>query len=517
MATLNIEGRKVTVDDAFLSLSPDEQNETVDEIAASLGIKAKSSQYAEDGTYDDSWFAQVTSGGNRGMAALLGTPVDLTNMTLGGIKNGVNSAFGTDFETSDKPAFGSAHIREMMGEAIKKPSRDPFKRFASRVAEEVGATVVPGLGAISKAQKPLQVAAQTATSALASGTGAATAQQLAPDNPTAELLGQMAGGLSASGFAAKFAKDKAQRAIEAAVPSVDDLKADAGNLYRTAGKRGVTAGRSDVQRMAAKFDELLDGEGITIAGDVAAEYPKLATAQRRIRQYAQTGQMTVPEMQTMRKSLQKAAASTDPDEARMGMKLLNEWREFVNPMAPEIRTADGLYHRAMKAEHLDTLDELAESKAGQFTGSGYENALRTEYRGLERKLIKGKEKGFTPTEEAAIKKVSQGTPMSRSLSALGRLKPTGPMSAATSVGLPGIVGTMAGGPVAGIGLAALVGGGGSTGRMLAQNMTMRHADLANMLVRNGAPVEEVKLLSPDVLKALAATFAGQSANQQSTK
>lgn len=40
MATLTIEGRKVKVDDAFLSLSPEEQADTVDEIAASLGIAA---------------------------------------------------------------------------------------------------------------------------------------------------------------------------------------------------------------------------------------------------------------------------------------------------------------------------------------------------------------------------------------------------------------------------------------------------------------------------------------------
>lgn len=40
MATLNINGRKVKVDDIFLSLSPDEQNAAVDEIAASLGKMA---------------------------------------------------------------------------------------------------------------------------------------------------------------------------------------------------------------------------------------------------------------------------------------------------------------------------------------------------------------------------------------------------------------------------------------------------------------------------------------------
>ncbi len=40
MATLNIEGRRVTVDDAFLSLSPEEQEATVNEIVRQMGISS---------------------------------------------------------------------------------------------------------------------------------------------------------------------------------------------------------------------------------------------------------------------------------------------------------------------------------------------------------------------------------------------------------------------------------------------------------------------------------------------
>ena len=36
MPTLNIEGRRVKVDDSFLQLSPDQQNATVEEIASSF-------------------------------------------------------------------------------------------------------------------------------------------------------------------------------------------------------------------------------------------------------------------------------------------------------------------------------------------------------------------------------------------------------------------------------------------------------------------------------------------------
>lgn len=44
MATLNIEGRKVKVDDAFLQLSPEEQDRTVNEIASQIGVKKVENQ-----------------------------------------------------------------------------------------------------------------------------------------------------------------------------------------------------------------------------------------------------------------------------------------------------------------------------------------------------------------------------------------------------------------------------------------------------------------------------------------
>lgn len=42
MATLNIQGQKVKVDDAFLSMSPEQQNATVEEIAGKLGVAPES-------------------------------------------------------------------------------------------------------------------------------------------------------------------------------------------------------------------------------------------------------------------------------------------------------------------------------------------------------------------------------------------------------------------------------------------------------------------------------------------
>lgn len=47
MATLNINGRRVTVDDSFLSLSSEQQNATVEEIAASLSGSGQESEASQ--------------------------------------------------------------------------------------------------------------------------------------------------------------------------------------------------------------------------------------------------------------------------------------------------------------------------------------------------------------------------------------------------------------------------------------------------------------------------------------
>lgn len=57
MATLNIQGKRVTVDDSFLKLSPEDQAKTVDEIAAHIGItpeKQDAAQVEQPSADDDS-------------------------------------------------------------------------------------------------------------------------------------------------------------------------------------------------------------------------------------------------------------------------------------------------------------------------------------------------------------------------------------------------------------------------------------------------------------------------------
>lgn len=53
MATLNIEGKKVKVDDAFLSMSPEQQADTVEEIAKSIGVTSKAADQPQPADVDN--------------------------------------------------------------------------------------------------------------------------------------------------------------------------------------------------------------------------------------------------------------------------------------------------------------------------------------------------------------------------------------------------------------------------------------------------------------------------------
>lgn len=141
-------------------------------------------------SFGESHAGQALSGVNEGIGNMLGMPVDLANTALGVVGLG-----------SETPFLGSKQINEFMAGigSIKPETDDPGKQMARRVGEEFGMAAVPFLGTVGKAAAPLRMLGAEAAMAAGSGAGAAVAEQMAPDDPLAELFGQVAGGLSAAG------------------------------------------------------------------------------------------------------------------------------------------------------------------------------------------------------------------------------------------------------------------------------------------------------------------------------
>lgn len=317
-----------------------------------------------------------------------------------------------------------------------------------------------------------------------------------------------------AGMIAGMATPKATN--PALAPSIDDLQAQAGALYDKARASGVVAPQSQTISLSDNMFQIAKDEGlVSPTGRIDSSYPRIRNVLRTIDDYSH-GEMSVPQMQATRRTLQGAAGSNDSGERRLGKIMLDEFDNFTSKLSPDLGDAAAVYHRAKKGELIDTAIELAHSRAGQYSGSGFENALRTEFRGLDRQIIKGQLKGITPEEAAAISKVANGGPIENAARWVGKFAPTGVVSASLSGGVPFAIGNAMGGPAVGATLAAGSMGAGLAGRALAARMATGNAEIASALMRRGGPATPLASPLTAVQRAMLGglvTFAGPEYSQ----
>lgn len=464
-------------------------------------------EVAPPAPYEDSYLSQGLSGINKGIAGTLGAPVDIANTVLGLGAQGINAIANTDLSVSDRPFLGGEWWRDQFRNAgsIQRTSDLPGRDFVRRVGESVGSAVVPaGLTARTGGQ-----ALGMFGSALGGGLGAATAREVAPGNTLAEMGGELVGSGVGLGGALSKVRSVAQREIEASVPTIDQLKKQAGDLYKRAEANGVTASPAQTQQLSADITGLLRQEGaISPTGRLSEVHPKVKEAAATIGDYA--GQpMNPTQMQTVRGIIGDAAGSLEPKERRTASLLMDEFDNFVDPLAPELSSARAVASRYINAEKVAKARELADVRASQFSGSGLENALRTEFRGLDRNLVKGKDRTSNDALVSAIEDVSRGTPMSNVYRGMGKLAPTGTVSFGLGTVAPASAATLMGGPVAGMVTGGVTGGLGMFGRKMAERSATRSADLAELIARNGGALPTPTVMTPDLEKLVAAGLIGQ--------
>lgn len=477
-------------------------------------IQSQRSQATPAGAqgWQNTYASQGASGVNEGIARTLGAPVDLVNAGIGLGMAGVNRIAGTNFQPSEEPFLGSRQIEGAMGQSgmIGPESDDPSHQFVRRVGEEVGATALPGGAVASRAARPVAVAAAEAGYALGGGVGGATAQQIAPDNITAEVAGTLAGSMTPWAASTAVQRQAANRARREQVPTRQDLEARAGELYDAAERTGRTATQQETQALDDAIRSIAQREGlISPTGRIDASYPRLRSIIRTLDDYAE-GAMAPAQMMSVRKSLQNAAGSNDRAERRLGSIMLGEFDRFADNLAPQLPEARALWARARRAEQLETMREVAEAGASQYSQSGMENALRVQYRQMDRRIGRGQERGFSPQEIEAIQRVNRGTPASNLARNIGRGAPTGVGGYMASAVAPSIIGTMLGGPVGGVALPGVAMAATGAARRSASRSTERHAELAEILVRSGMPVEQVRHLTPEQERVAMALLAAQS-------
>lgn len=276
------------------------------------------------------------------------------------------------------------------------------------------------------------------------------------------------------------------------VPTSSQLKDLSRQAYQQAENAGVVIQPQSFANNVGKIVGRAATEGID-----PTLHPQATAALKRLTDVVQAGRpIALQELETLRKVVKGAAGSLSKDERRIARIMVDALDDYALNLSTAdvvagnaagtgqlLRNARSLWSRASKSEVVDELIERANNRASQFSGSGYENALRTEFRNLiqnPRRL-----RLFSPVEQQALRRVANGGAAENALRYFGKLAPTGVVSTALSGGIGAVVGGAPG--------AVAVPLTGALARQGATMLTARNARLAGELMRRGGPAAAVPL------------------------
>ena len=322
----------------------------------------------------------------------------------------------------------------------------------------------------------------------------ATSQYVAEE--TGSPLVGMAAGIAAGIPFAIGAKGTLQ------APTVQELKGQAGQQYKFAEEVGAVFKKNSYNQFANKVESTLAKEGL----DKTLQ-PRVFAALERIKD-TKGSNVTLENMEILRRIGQAAGSSADASERRLASILVENLDDFVETAQPgqlakgsseavrALTDARDLWKRAKKTEIIDDLVASADLRSeANFTQSGMEQALR-------RKLVNLADnpkalRTFTKEEQNAIKLAAKGGPTQNLLRFVGKLAPTGVVSGGGSVGL----GYLAGGPIGAV-VTPVVGG---LARKGAEQLGLRNIEqLRNRLATGNTPIPQVSTRSLIGARELAA-------------
>lgn len=273
------------------------------------------------------------------------------------------------------------------------------------------------------------------------------------------------------------------RARRAAIPTREEIKAASGQAYQRAEQAGGMLPQNSLGGFVTQAEQILAKEGVD-----AALHPKTMAAFNRLMEDATKPGIaghSVQGAETLRRVLSNAeteaiaaAGGQVSSDARLAAQLLDEFDDFIDQQLPtssaEYQTARTLWQTQRKAQDIEQLFERAKNQAGQYSVSGMENALRTQFKQLADNPRRFRR--FSEDERAAILQVVRGGPIQNALRLVGKFAPTGTVPAIASLAAEGVT------PGLGLGLAAT----GLAGRAGASALRTRSAMRADELVRSKA-------------------------------
>lgn len=378
-----------------------------------------------------------------------------------------------------------------------------------------GAALRTAAKAVPQVQAGLQTLGQRVTGQLGSGTaagdvagaglagaglevggeaGEAADIALGGTGETGRQVGEFAGSI-AFPIGGAIVKETAKRIATPAVkklltesaPTIEGLKDAARKVYKDIDDTGAIIDSRRVTGLGDELQTLAKREGFD-----ADIHPKVNAALKRF-ESAKGSDLTVTEIDTLRKVSRAAAKSNEADEQRLGSLLINKIDDFLDGLKPKdfkkgggeigakFRDARQLWSRAKKSELLEDAFEKARNQA-----TGFENGIRVQFRQIINN--KKKSRGFTAEELDAMKKVVRGGTAENIAKMIGRFGFSEGQASNMLMGSLGVAGGFAvGGSAGGVAVPLI----GQVSRNLAQKLTRNNAELTNTIVKAGKNAENV--------------------------
>jgi hypothetical protein len=506
MATLNINGQNVQVDDSFLQLPHDQQSATVDEIASSL--KATPSV----GIGEDA-LKSVGSGLGSATISTLGGVGDIRSALSRGV-DALGNKIGVDLSPVKTAASmtplgalnafpTSEQVRSTVKDPIVSPDYEPQTALGSVLKK--GAEFAPNmlLGG------PEGVGARLLTNVAAPAVGSALGEKVG--GPIGGVVGALAGGAGATSAAQKFNQMLAARSAAKALPSAEDLLTSGSNKFEAVKGSDAIINPSSVEQMAKdiKTEMLNAGKHPTSEGQAGV----FAALDRLEAMGKAPGGVTPKDMEVVRKNLVdlKPNLAAGPTARMAADKFMEKYSNLgandllngSNPF-PTLKDAIGDWAAGKRSNTIQGKVDLAKLNADTAgSGANGDNAMRQAIKQLARPMNNtnvpvARRLGFNNEEIAAIKQAATGSTTGNVARFIGKAAPTGIVSGALS----GSAGHMAGGPVGAVAFPAV----GYIAKKIGDLSTKRAVAAIDSLVRLRSPLaaQVSAQLPPQVIQQLPA-------------
>jgi hypothetical protein len=272
-------------------------------------------------------------------------------------------------------------------------------------------------------------------------------------------------------------------------PTTSQLYSNGSRYFGNARRLGGDIKRESADALTYNVRTLTDSNGLPLRINEKL-HPQAHALQQEIAETMATDSVSFDDLIELRQMAGDVAGAVEKADAFRGLMIKNQIDDYVNNLSIKdmaggsdprkaveyLNAAREHWAAASKASVIEERIALAGDRAGQFSGSGFENALRTEFRQLKRRITKGQERGFTPEEVALIDAVANGDSVQKVMTLIGKLAPTGVVS--------GGIGAGAGFAIAGPGGAVALPAMGALSRQLATQRRINSANAALEAVQN---------------------------------